>query len=121
MRLSHYFAIAAATAASPAIAQSGSIYAEMLVEGSVDRNIECAATIFALGEGTDLAAVIAVFFIEDATGTLVTLGGWEDREAASLSVQSRVAVKAEDIQLANTPADDLVQRQFECVMSRFKG
>lgn len=70
-----------------------------------------------------MAAVIAVFLIEDATNTLMALGGWEDRVAASLSVQSRVAFQAEDIQLAAgvlTPVDELERRQFECIMSQFQ-
>src|SRR5690606_30983753 len=110
--------------ASPAVAQSGSIYSELLVEGSVGRNIECEATVFALGEETDLAAIVAVYLIEDATKTLVTLGGWEGRESAALSVQLRGGVKAGDSRLAAcvlTPGGELERRQFECVMSRFKG
>jgi hypothetical protein len=116
------FAITAimATLAAPIAVQAESVYAEMIVEDSVNQNIECAATIFALGDGAVLATMIATFFVEDATDTLTALGGADDREEASLSVQSKVAFRAEDIQLSNTSPDQLEQAQFDCVMARFQ-
>lgn len=113
--------LAAAVACLPgyAHAQAGMIYAEMIVQQTVDHDIECAATLTALGGEHQLAATVAGYFLNDAVNTMTTLGGWKDRDAATQSVLSRTMFMTEDIAAGLGAAGAkqvLLDKQEACVL-----
>jgi hypothetical protein len=104
-----------ATVPSGVLAEPTSLYVQVFV----DRNIECAATIMALGNGQQLASTVAGYFLSDAVDTLTTLGGWENRENADASILSQATVMAGDIMIGLSVGRSLQEQlntQDECVL-----
>ncbi|MFU8864644.1 MAG: hypothetical protein ACNA7O_12080 [Rhodobacterales bacterium] len=96
------------------------LYSEMPIERRVNANIECAATIMALGDDQALAVTISGYFMNRAVETMTSRGGWENRESAEMSVISRTMFMIEDIHLGlgfdNSPSV-LLNKQEACVVS----
>ena len=104
---------------APTIIPAQSLYAEMIIADVVDRNVECAATIMALGEQSHLASTVSGYFLGVAVSTLTGLGGWEDSEAASRSIISQAVFMTEDIALAlhgGKAEQGYIDTQEDCIL-----
>jgi hypothetical protein len=105
----------------PTLALGQDTMAQFLIKDTVDQQLHCAAVIMALGEESDLSALVAGYFPMTASDTMVTLGGWDDKDAAQHSILLQAIAEAKDHQFGMQvpgarPA--LIERQAECVLSR---
>lgn len=65
-----------------ALVEPKNLYVQVLV----DRYIERAVTIMALGNGQQLSSAVAGYFLSDAVHILTALGGWENKDNADASI-----------------------------------
>ena len=71
-----------ATVPSVALVEPNNLYVQVLV----DRYIERATTIMALGNAQQLSSAVAGYFLSDAVHILTTLRGWENEDNADASI-----------------------------------
>lgn len=128
MRIGVLLAVIAGTLATFALKPSSgaladTMYTELFLEQGMEQHLSCAATIMALGEGSELSYNVGVFFVEDAAVTLQLYGGWKDKDAASARAVSLATDRAFDLapllEHERTRAE-LVQKQGDCILGRFR-
>ncbi|MTD99060.1 hypothetical protein GIY56_02025 [Paracoccus sp. YIM 132242] len=102
-------------------AQSGKLYADMIRQSDIDHQIDCAATILALGGDDELASLVAVDFV---TRAAPTIDAKHDRHDIALSTQIAMdlAIARSTVLRMGFGLEDhkqaAIKRQAECVLSR---